>query len=105
MKTPNIGRAMARPKPPDDGVKVRINDEVLPSSDWADEQVRTVTLTGIVPARHPHPLQPHGHHLQSATEDVEYAVWGWNEQARDLAQEDRNGDETINKRRSSGNGG
>jgi len=100
MKIPNIGRAMAKPKPADDGVRLRINDEVLP----VDEGVRTTTLTGIVPARYPFPAQEHGHHLQSADDDIDYAVWGWNEQARDLAQEDRNHDETINKRRGSSNG-
>jgi len=94
MKLPNVGRAMAKPKPPDDGVKVRINDETTPKM----PSVRTVDPDSCVPAYYPHPLQPHGHHLQAADEEVEQAVWGWNEQARDLAGEDRNHDETINKR-------
>jgi hypothetical protein len=94
MKVPNIGRAMAKPKPPDDGVERRINDETTP----AMPGVRTVTGSGIVPAYYPQGLQAHSHHLQGADPEIEQAVWGWNEQARDLAQEDRNHDETINKR-------
>jgi hypothetical protein len=100
MKVPNVGRAMHKPKPADDGVRLRVNDETLPTSEVMDEdEVRTTTLTGIVPARYPHPLQDHGHHLQTANDDIAYAVWGWNEQARDLAQEDRNHDETLGGKR------
>ena len=98
MKTPNIGRAMAKPKPPDDGVDLRINDEVTPKR----EDVRTVDNDTVCPAYYPHGSQAHSHHLQSADEDYSYALWGWNEQARQLAQEDRNGDDTLGRGKKNG---
>lgn len=93
MRSANIGRAMAKPKPPDDGVKQRINDDVIPVT----YPVRTVDNDSCVPAFYPRPDQPHSHHLQAADPEIEQAVWGWNQQARDVAAEDRNHDETIKR--------
>lgn len=98
MKVPNIGRAMAKPKPPDDGVELRINDEATPIR----ESVRTVNDDQVCPAYYPHGTQPHSHHLQSAKDDIDMAVWGWNEQGRQLQQEDRNGDDTIGRGNNNG---
>jgi hypothetical protein len=94
MRVPNIGRAMAKPKPPDDGVRLRINDEVTP----LDMPVRTVDNDAVCDAFYAYGTQPHSHPLQNAQDDVDMAVWGWNEQGRQIQQEDKNKDETINKR-------
>lgn len=69
---------------------IEINDERTPKID----KVRTVPNKGVVDAFYPFPAQAHGHHLQDADEDIDMAVWGFNEQARQLEQEDRNKDET-----------
>ena len=91
MKVPNIGRAMAKPKPADDGVKTRVNDEVIPIV----ESVRTVDQDSVCPVYYPHGSQSHSHHLQGAQDDIDMAVWGWNEQGRQIHQEDKNKDDTI----------
>jgi|SRR5215831_10873789 len=99
MKIPNIGRAMHKPKPADDGVRQRVNDEVLPSTDWADEDPDVPQIEGVVDAFYPRLGQPGSGHLQSADDDIDYAVQGWNEQARTQAQEERHHFETINVRK------
>jgi len=93
MKVPNIGRAFAKPKPPDDGVDLRVNDETTPKL----EDVRTVNENAVCAPYYPHGSQAHSHHLQSAEDDLDMAVWGWNEQGRVLHQEDENKDDTINR--------
>src|SRR5215472_566370 len=99
MRVPNTGRAMHKPKPPDDGVRKRVNDEVLPSNNWADEDPEVPQVEGVVDAFYPRPPAAGSGHLQSADEDIDYAVQGWNEQARTLAQEQRHHFETINTRK------
>jgi len=91
MRVPNIGRSLARPKPPDDGVDLRINDETTP----VVPGVRTVDQDSVCEIYYPLGNQKHGHHLQSADPDLAMATWSWNEQGRQLQQEDRNEDDTI----------
>ena len=93
MKSLNTGRAFKKPKPPDDGVDLRVNDEATPIT----EPVRTVNNDAVCPAYYPHGSQAHSHHLQNAQDDLDMAVWGWNEQGRQLQQEDKNKDDTIKR--------
>lgn len=71
---------------------IEINDERTPQ----ERKVRTVTteMTGVTDAYFAHGSQSHSHHLQDAQDDMDMAVWGFNEQARQIQQEDRNKDET-----------
>lgn len=69
---------------------IEINDERTPKID----KVRTVPNKGTTDAFFAHGSQSHSHHLQDADPDIDMAVWGFNEQARQLQQEDRNKDET-----------
>lgn len=69
---------------------IKINDSYTPKID----EVRTVKNKGVTDAYFAHGSQPHSHHLQSADDDIDMAVWGFNEQARQIQQEDRNKDET-----------
>jgi len=85
---------MAKPKPPDDGVDLRINDETSPIV----EDVRTVNNDEVCPAYYSFGNQAHGHHLQGAQDDIDMAKWGWNEQGRLLHQEAKNKDDTIKSR-------
>jgi hypothetical protein len=98
MKVPNIGRAMAKPKPPDDGVDLRINDESTPIR----ESVRTVNDDEVCSPYYARSPQAHSHHLQDAKDDIDMAVWSWNEQGRQLHQEDKNGDDIIGRGKSNG---
>lgn len=75
---------------------IEINDQCVPKI----PAPRTVKIDAVCPAYYPRPNLAHGHHLQDADPDCSMAVWGFNEQARMLQQEDRNGDDTlkVNKR-------
>lgn len=70
--------------------RIDINDSYVPGID----KVRTVPNKGVTDAYFAHGTQAHSHHLQSADDDLDMAIWGLNEQARQLQQEDRNHDET-----------
>ena len=70
---------------------IEINDECVPRV----PAVRTVDDDTVSDAFYPFPSKEHGHHLQAAGPDVDMAVWSFNEQARQVQQEDRNHDDTI----------
>jgi hypothetical protein len=70
--------------------QIEINDSFTPQY----EKSHTVPDEGVTDAYFAHPSQAHSHHLQSGGPDMDMAVWGFNEQARQLEQEDRNKDET-----------
>jgi hypothetical protein len=99
MKVSNTGRAMSIPKSTDDGVRKRLNDEVLPSTSFIVEDPDVPEMEGVVDAFYPRPPGGGAQHLKSADEDLAYAIWGWNEQARTRAQEERIRAETINTRK------
>ena len=71
--------------------RIEINDSTTP--DYVESRV--VPNEGVCDAYYPFPAKAHGHHLQGGGPDMDMAVWGVNDQARVIQQEDRNGDETI----------
>jgi hypothetical protein len=84
---------MARAKP-DRPYRIEVNNQCVPVNIPSDPPIRTVPQEGVCDAFYPYGNQPHGHHLQSAQDDIDMAVWGWGEQGRQLQQEDKNHDET-----------
>lgn len=89
------------PPPPNNPVepyRFIINSHAVPE----DMNIRTVPNQGVCDAFYALGTQPHAHHLQSAKDEVDMAVWGFNEQARYLRQEDINGDEFINRGNNNG---
>ena len=63
---------------------LEVNDEFTPAS----VKVRTVPDEPVVDAFYAYPTN-----IPSATDDVNMAVWGWNEQGRYLKQIDKLKDE------------
>jgi hypothetical protein len=90
MKTPNFIPRRGDVSPP----RLNINDERTPN----DPEVRIVDNDSVCAAYYPFGNQPHGHHLQGAQDDLDMAIWGWNEQGRQLRQEDKNKDDIIKSR-------
>lgn len=87
---------MARVKPSDTSDSKELNSQFVPAArSIHPPPVRTVPQEGVCDAFYPFPNEAHGHHLQDAQDDIDMAVWGWNEQGRQLQQEDKNHDETI----------
>jgi hypothetical protein len=75
--------------------RIEVNNQSVPADVPDELPIRTVPQEGVCDAFYPFPSEPHGHHLQSADDDIDMAVWGWNEQGRYLQQEDKNGDDNI----------
>lgn len=63
---------------------LEVNDEFTPQY----PKVRTVADSPVVDAFYAYPMK-----VTSATDDVEMATWGWNEQGRYLKQIDKLKDE------------
>lgn len=63
---------------------LKVNAEITPEP----RTVRTVSDSPVVDAYYAYPMK-----VTSATDDVDMAVWGWNEQGRYVKQTDKLKDE------------
>lgn len=68
--------------------RLQVNNQTVPTDVPDELPIRTVSQEGVVDPFYPYPM-----HVTSATDDVDMAVWGWNEQGRYLKQTDKLKDE------------